>query len=295
VLSTFFSLANLVNVALSVAIVGIMSVGMTAIILTGGIDLSIGSVVALSGVVAALAAHALEPALGGTAATLVAIGVAIAVGVATGAVTATAVAWLRIPSFLVTLALLTICRGLAFLFSDGRSVGDLPSQFGWLGQGKLAGLPIPIIVMLIVVAIGWFILTRTTWGRWVYAVGGNEQASWLAGVPTRAVTAWVYLANGALVGLAGAVMASRLGAGVPNAGLQYELDVIAAVVIGGTALTGGRGSVLGSLIGAVCIGALSNAMNLADIDPAMQRVVSGVVIMGAVVAERARTLIAARS
>ena len=293
-LSTFFSIANLVNVALSVAIVGIMSVGTTAIILTGGIDLSVGSVVALAGVAGALAAHALEPTLGPAGATLVGIAAAIGVGVATGAITAVAVALLRIPSFLVTLALLTICRGLAFLLSGGRSVGDLPIAFGWLGQGKVAGLPIPIIVMLIVVAIGWFVLTRTTWGRWVYAVGGNEQAAWLAGVPTRTVIASVYLVNGALVGLAGIVMASRLGAGVPNAGLQYELDVIAAVVIGGTALTGGRGSVLGSLIGAACIGALSNAMNLADIDPAMQRVVSGVVIMGAVVAERARTLIAAR-
>jgi ribose/xylose/arabinose/galactoside ABC-type transport system permease subunit len=295
VLSTFFSLANLVNVALSVAIVGIMSVGMTAIILTGGIDLSVGSVVALSGVVAALAARALEPTMGGLAATLVAIGAAILVGVAAGAVTATSVASLRIPSFLVTLALLTICRGLALLFSGGRSIGDLPTAFGWLGQAKLAGCPIPILVMLLIVAIGWFVLTRTTWGRWVYAVGGNEQAAWLAGVPTRAVTAWVYLANGALVGLAGAVMASRLGAGVPNAGLQYELDVIAAVVIGGTALTGGRGGVLGTLIGAVCIGALNNALNLADVDPAMQRVVSGVVILGAVVAERARSALSARA
>ncbi|HZS57806.1 MAG TPA: ABC transporter permease [Gemmatimonadaceae bacterium] len=293
-LATFFSLANLVNVALSVAIVGIMSVGTTAVILTGGIDLSVGSVVALSGVLAALAAHALEPTLGGIGATLVATGIAIIVGVATGGITATAVAWLRIPSFLVTLALLTICRGLAFLLSDGRSIGDLPTQFGWLGQGKLLGLPIPILVMLMTVATGWLVLTGTTWGRWVYAVGGNEQAAWLAGVPTRAVTACVYITNGALVGIAGIVLASRLGAGVPNAGLQYELDVIAAVVIGGTALTGGRGSVLGSLIGAVCIGALSNAMNLADIDPAMQRVVSGVVIMGAVIAERARTLIAAQ-
>jgi ribose/xylose/arabinose/galactoside ABC-type transport system permease subunit len=265
---------------------------MTAIILTGGIDLSIGSVVALAGVIAAIVARALEPGLGPTGATLMAIGAAIVVGITTGAVTATTVAWLRIPSFLVTLALLTICRGLAFLFSDGRSIGDLPTQFGWLGQGKIAGMPIPILVMLAIVAIGWLVLTRTTWGRWVYAVGGNSQAAWLAGVPARAVTAWVYIANGALVGIAGIVMASRLGAGVPNAGLQYELDVIAAVVIGGTALTGGRGSVLGSLIGAVCIGALSNAMNLADIDPAMQRVVSGVVIMGAVIAERARTLLA---
>ena len=294
-LSTFFSLANLVNVALSVAIVGIMSVGMTGIILTGGIDLSVGSVVAFSGVVAALAARALEPTMGGLAATLIAIAAAIMVGVTTGAITATSVAFLRIPSFLVTLALLTICRGLAFLFSGGRSIGDLPAAFGWLGQAKLAGCPVPILVMLIIVAIGWFVLTRTTWGRWVYAVGGNEQAAWLAGVPTRAVTAWVYLANGALVGLAGAVMASRLGAGVPNAGLQYELDVIAAVVIGGTALTGGRGGELGTLVGAVCIGALNNALNLADVDPAMQRVVSGVVILGAVVAERARSALGARA
>jgi ribose/xylose/arabinose/galactoside ABC-type transport system permease subunit len=294
VIATFFSLANLVNVALSVAIVGIMSVGMTAVILTGGIDLSVGSMVALAGVTAAVTAHALAPAMGAVPATLVAIAAGVIVGGAFGGVTAAAVALLRIPSFLVTLALLTICRGLAFLVSGGRSVGDLPGEFAWLGQGKVAGIPVPIILMLLVVALGWFVLSRTTWGRWVYAVGGNEQASWLAGVPTRAVTAWVYIANGALTGFAGVVLASRLGAGVPNSGLQYELDVIAAVVIGGTALTGGRGGVLGTVIGAVCIGALNNALNLANVDPAMQRIVSGVVILGAVLAERVRTLIAVR-
>jgi ribose/xylose/arabinose/galactoside ABC-type transport system permease subunit len=294
VIATFFSLANLVNVALSVAIVGIMSVGMTAIILTGGIDLSVGSVVALAGVCAALTAHALTPTVGATGATLLAIGAGVAVGATFGTLTGVTVALLRIPSFLVTLALLTICRGLAFLASGGRSIGDLPSEFSWLGQGKIAAIPVPIIAMLVITAAGWFVLSRTTWGRWVYAVGGNEEAAWLAGVPTRAVTGWVYITNGALVGFAGVVLGSRLGAGVPNAGLQYELDVIAAVVIGGTALTGGRGSVLGTVIGAVCIGALSNALNLADVDPAMQRIVSGIVILGAVIAERARTLLAVR-
>ncbi len=289
-LATFFSLANLINVALSVAIVGIMSVGMTAVILTGGIDLSVGSVLALSGVTAALTAHGLAPVLGGTGAACAGVAAALAVGASAGLVSAGTVAYLKVPSFLVTLALLTICRGLAFIVSGGRSVGDLPSAFDWLGQGTVLGLPTPVLLMLVIVAGGWFVLARTVWGRWVYAAGGNEEAAWLAGVRTRRVIAWVYIANGILAGFAGAVLAGRLGAGVPNAGLQYELNVIAAVVIGGTALTGGRGSVLGTLIGAVCIGALTNALNLANVDPELQRIVVGLVILGAVVADRVRQL-----
>jgi ribose/xylose/arabinose/galactoside ABC-type transport system permease subunit len=132
------------------------------------------------------------------------------------------------------------------------------------------------------------VLTRTVWGRWVYAVGGNEEAAWLAGINTRAVVFWTYVANGLIVGVAGLVLSARLGAAVPNAGLGYELDVIAAVVVGGTALTGGRGSVLGTLAGAVFIGVLNNALNLADVDPYLQRIAVGVVILAAVLADRLR-------
>jgi ribose/xylose/arabinose/galactoside ABC-type transport system permease subunit len=218
----------------------------------------------------------------------VALGVALAVGAGGGLFTGALVARLQMPPFLVTLALLSIERGLAFLVSGGRSMGGLPRPFEWLGQGIVLGVPVPVWLMAGVFVVAWFVLTRTTWGRWVYAVGGNPEATWLAGVDTRAVITGTYIANGILVGLAGAVLAGRLGAAVPNAGLGYELDVIAAVVVGGTALTGGRGSVVGTLIGAVCIGLLNNALNLADVDPYLQRVAVGGVILAAVLVDRLR-------
>jgi ribose/xylose/arabinose/galactoside ABC-type transport system permease subunit len=276
--AAFFSVANLVNVALSVSIVGILGVGMTAVILTGGIDLSVGSGIALIGVVTAIAAHALGVTAG--------LAFGLLVGGITGSLTGLLVAQWGVPSFLVTLATLSIERGLAFTLSGGRSIGDLPSGLTWLGQGIVLGVPVPVWVTLLVFAVGWFVLARTTGGRWVYATGGNEQAAWLAGVDTRAVVFATYCANGLLVGLAGVVLAARLGAGVPSAGLGYELDVIAAVVVGGTALTGGRGSVLGTLAGAVFIGVLDNALNIANVDPYLQRIVVGVVILGAVLVDQ---------
>jgi ribose/xylose/arabinose/galactoside ABC-type transport system permease subunit len=278
--SAFFSVANLINVALSIAIVGVLGVGMTAVILTGGIDLSVGSGVALVGIVTALAAHA-----GGSLSALFA---GISLGGLAGAFVGLLVARWSVPSFLVTLATLSIERGLAYWISGGRSVGALPTGLTWLGQGIVLGLPVPVWVMLLVFALGWFVLTRTTGGRWVYATGGNAQAAWLAGVDTPRVIFATYLANGLLVGLAGVMLAARLGAGVPNAGVGYELDVIAAVVVGGTALVGGRGGVVGTLVGAVFIGVLNNALNIANVDPYLQRIVVGVVILGAVLADQAR-------
>jgi ribose/xylose/arabinose/galactoside ABC-type transport system permease subunit len=285
--SAFLSVANLVNVALSIAVIAILGVGMTAVIITGGIDLAVGSAVALVGIVATVAAHAVAgpPAL----AAVIAISVGLATGAVSGAVTGGLVARLRVPAFLATLALLSIDRGLAFVIGGGRSIGDLPPALLVLGQGILLGLPIPVWLMGAAVGGGWFVLTRTAWGRWVYAVGGNEEATWLAGIDTRAVIFWTYVANGLIVGVAGLVLSARLGAAVPNAGLGYELDVIAAVVVGGTALTGGRGSVLGTLAGAVFIGVLNNALNLADVDPYLQRIAVGVVILAAVLADRLRT------
>jgi ribose/xylose/arabinose/galactoside ABC-type transport system permease subunit len=292
-IGAFLSLGNLLNVALSIAVIGILGVGMTAVILTGGIDLSVGSGVALAGIVGALAAHAVTAGAatgiaGSVLATAAAIGAALAVGAVGGMVTGVTVARLRAPAFLVTLALLSIERGLAFLFASGQAVSDLPSGFDWLGQGILLGVPVPVWLTAACFGAGWFVLARTTWGRWIYAVGGNEAAAWLAGIDTRAVTLGTYVTNGLLVGLAAIVLTARLGAAVPNAGAGYELDVIAAVVVGGTSLTGGRGNVLGTLAGAVCIGILDNALNLANVDPYLQRVVVGVVILLAVLGERIR-------
>ena len=277
----FLSLPNLVNIALSIAIVGILAVGMTAVILTGGIDLSVGSVAALAGIVAAMAAASGAPGAVALAA-LAAVGVGLAVGAFNGVM----VARFRVPPFVTTLAMLTICRGLAFVITEGRSVSDLPPGFGLFGRELFLRVPVPVWLMLLVFAAGWFVLKRMTFGRYVYAVGGNREAAFLAGVNIKGVTMLVYLLNGLLVGLAGLVLASRLGAGVPNAGNQYELDVIAAVVVGGTSLNGGRGSVIATLWGAVFIGVLNNGLNLAGVDPYMQRIALGAVILLAVLADQ---------
>jgi len=273
----FFTIANALNIALAIAVTGILAVGMTAVILTGGIDLSVGSVVALAGVCAALVAGK---------STLIAIVVALLIGVATGALNGTLIAFFKVPAFVTTLAMLTIARGLAFIISSGRSIGNLPDSFGALGRSSLAGIPTPVIVMAVVMFAGAFVLNRTVFGRHVYATGGNPDAAWLAGIDTRRVTWLVYALNGLLVGLAGVTLASRLGAGVPNSGLQYELDVIAAVVVGGTSLTGGRGTIGGTASGAIFIGVLTNGLNLANIDPYVQKIALGVVIVGAVVADQ---------
>ena len=275
----FLSVANLLNVAMSVAIIGILAVGMTAVIVSGGIDLSVGSVIALSGVAGAIAARAGWPAI---AVLLVALGI----GLATGAVSGALVAWARVPAFVATLAMLTAARGLAFIVSDGRSIGGLPSWFNVLGRSVAGGVPGPVLLMLVVMLLGALVLTRTAFGRHVYAVGGNPVASWLAGIDVRRVTFTVYLLNGLLAGLGGLTLASRLGAGVPNAGVQYELDVIAAVVVGGTSLSGGRGTVAGTFWGTMFIGVLTNGLNLADVDPYVQKIALGVVIVVAVVADQ---------
>ena len=275
----FLSFENLVNVALSIAVIGILAVGMTFVILIGGIDLSIGSVVALAGVVAALVTQKTDFAGLGFAA-------ALGIGLASGAFNGVTVAFFRVPPFVVTLAVLTIARGMAFIFSEGRSVGNLPESFGRLGKMIFLGLPFSVWLMLLTFAVGWFVLRHTTFGRYVYAIGGNSEAAFLAGVKTKSVTFRVYVLNGLLVGIAAVVLASRLGAGVPNSGLQYELDVIAAVVVGGTSLSGGRGSVVSTLLGAIFIGVLNNGLNLVGIDTYIQKIVLGAVILLAVLADK---------
>ena len=276
---SFLSLDNLVNVALSIAVIGILAVGMTFVILTGGIDLSIGSVVALGGVCAAIiAAKTGSVALG--------FSTALAIGLLCGAFNGVFTAYFRVPSFVVTLAVLTIARGVAFILSEGRSIGNLPENFSYLGKTAVLGVPLSVILMLTTFAVGWFVLVNTRFGRYVYAVGGNPEASFLAGLNVKRITFWVFLLNGFLVGLAAIVLASRLGAGVPNSGLQYELDVIAAVVVGGTSLAGGRGSVVSTLFGAIFIGVLNNGLNLAGIDPYLQKIALGIVILLAVLLDQ---------
>ncbi len=278
--SSFLTLNNFVNVTLQVAIYGILAIGMTVVMITGGIDLSIGSVVALVGVVAAiLSKKALLPT---DIMVVTAMLAGMAVGIATGALSGGLIARFSIPPFIVTLAMMTICRGLVFIITGGFTEGELPPHFGLLGRGHLWFIPVPVVIMALLFAAGHVLLQQTAFGRHIYALGGNEEASRLSGIRVRRTKVLVYSLNGLLAGLAGVTLAARLGAGAPASGLGYELDVIAAVVVGGTSLNGGRGSVLGTLAGTVFIGVLNNGLNLANVDPYTQKVALGVVILAAV-------------
>ena len=281
---SFLTVDNFVNVALQIAIYGILAVGMTLVIITGGIDLSVGSVVALAGVATASLMEKLagQPSVGVT----LAIVLGIVLGLISGGFAGLMVTRLRVPPFIVTLALMTIERGLAFILTGGFSIGNLPLGFGFLGRGHLGPVPVPVLTMALVFAAGYLLLSKSRSGRYIYAIGGNEEASRLSGINTKTVVHGVYLLNGGLAGLAGITLASRLGAGVPNSGLQYELDVIAAVVVGGTSLMGGVGSVMGTFWGTVFIGILNNGLNLANVDPYTQKVALGVVILLAVLLDR---------
>ena len=281
---SFLTVENFVNVALQIAIYGMLAVGMTLVIITGGIDLSVWSVVAFSGVATASLLEKLsrQQAIG----IFVAIIAGVCIGLISGGFAGLVITRLRVPPFIVTLALMTIERGLAFILTGGFSIGNLPLGFGFLGRGHLGPVPVPVVSMALIFIAGYLLLTKSQYGRYIYAIGGNEEASRLSGIKTKTVIQTVYLLNGGLAGLAGIILASRLGAGVPNSGLQYELDVIAAVVVGGTSLMGGIGSVIGTFWGTVFIGILNNGLNLANVDPYTQKVALGVVILLAVLLDR---------
>jgi ribose/xylose/arabinose/galactoside ABC-type transport system permease subunit len=281
----FFSTDNLLNVSLQASITAIIAAGMTFVILTAGIDLSVGSVVALSGIVATATLKAgLPPAV----ALPVAIATALAFGALSGGIAGVLVARFSVAPFIVTLALMTVWRGLAFVVTDGRPVWDLPASFGWLGGARVMGVPFPTLVMAGVFVVAHVALTRTRYGRHVVAVGGNPEAARLAGIATGRVVASVYVLCGMLAAGSGVLLASRMNSGQPNAGLMYELDVIAAVVVGGTSLSGGRGSIVGTLLGAMLIAVLRNGLNLLDVNSYVQQVVVGFVILLAVLLDPAR-------
>ena len=286
VLSPYFLTAeNLLNVSLQTSITAIIAVGMTFVILTAGIDLSVGSIVALAGV---LTTGALKLDVPPILVYPIAIGIGLLFGVVSGASAGVFVTKFNITPFIVTLALMTIWRGLAFVVTQGRPIWELPEGFAYLARGRILGLPIPTIIMIVVFAIAHFVLTRTRFGRYVYAVGGNPEAARLAGIKTNRILMEVYIISGFLSALSGVLLASRVNSGQPNSGLMYELDVIAAVVVGGTSLFGGRGTVIGTLIGSLLIGVLRNGLNLLDIESYIQQVIVGVVILLAVMMDRLR-------
>jgi ribose/xylose/arabinose/galactoside ABC-type transport system permease subunit len=276
---TFLSLANLTNVARQVSINGILAVGVTFVLLTAGVDLSLGSVVALSGVACATFAHP------GDHPVFVPIAVGLLTGAACGLVNGVLVTRGGVAPFIVTLGMMTIARGLALIFSGGRPVANMSNELTALA-GDFLGIPIPVLCFAGVALAAWFFLRNFRLGRHIYAVGGNENAARAAGVPVERVKLFAYGLCGLLTGLAGVVLAARITTGQPNAGQAYELDAIAAVVIGGTSLAGGVGTITGTLLGVLLIGVINNGLDLLGVSSYYQAVIKGVIIVGAVWLDR---------
>lgn len=275
----FLTGGNLLNIARQTSVNALLAFGMTAVILTAGIDLSVGSIVAVVGVGAALLDHAGLP-FGLTAVTVLVAGGVI------GALNGLVVAYGRIAPFVVTLAALTIWRGVTLVMTDGTPVSGLSSTFQAFGNTDWLGLPSTAIVALIALGITWFALRRTAWGRGIYALGSSEDAARFAGLGVEKLKVTVYAFSGLLSAVAALLLTSRLYSAQPTAGSGFELDAIAAVVVGGTSLSGGRGTVIGTLLGALIIGVLNNAMNLLDVNAFYQQIVKGGVILGALLLER---------
>ena len=276
---TFLSVANLTNVAKQVSINGILAVGVTFVLLTAGVDLSLGSVVALSGVACATFAHPGEHSV------FVPIAVGLLTGAACGLINGALVTRGGVAPFIVTLGMMTIARGLALIVSGGRPVANLSNELTSLA-GDFLGVPIPVLCFAGVAAAAWFFLNRFRLGRHIYAVGGNEHAARAAGVSVERVKLFAYGLCGLLTGLAGVVLAARITTGQPNAGQAYELDAIAAVVIGGTSLAGGVGTIAGTLLGVLLIGVINNGLDLMGVSSYYQAVIKGVIIVGAVWLDR---------
>jgi ribose transport system permease protein len=287
--STFLSANNLRNIGDQIAVIAIIAVGMTMVIITGGIDLSVGSLVALSAV---LTAWLIQKA-GGERATLPAMVGACMAAIALCGVVGGFSGWLvarfRVPSFIVTLAGMQIASGMAFIVSRGQSIYDMPLSFTWLGRSAtLLTLPNAVLLMVFIYIGAHIFMSRTRYGRYIYAVGGNMEAARLSAVPLTSTLVFVYVISALLAGVGGVITASQLKAGAPTYGAMYEMYVIAAVVVGGTSLTGGSGRVLGTLIGAFVIAVIRNGMNLMDVEPYTQKVLLGAVILGAVLVDMAR-------
>lgn len=275
----FLTVNNLLNVARQVSINAIISVGMTFVILTGGIDLSVGSILALAGsITAGILAQGSSLATGLIAGLLL--------GLLLGLINGLLVTKGGIPPFIATMGMMTIARGLTLVYTDGRPITGMDESFRFLGGGYVGGIPFPVILMAVIILLAVFMLKKTTFGRYIYAIGGNEEATRLSGIRTGRVIMGVYALAGLLAGLGGIIMSSRLNSAQPTAGMGFELDAIAAVVLGGTSLSGGVGTIGGTLIGAFIIGVLDNGLNLLNVSSFYQQVVKGVVILLAVLLDR---------
>ncbi|TDX51569.1 ABC transporter permease [Orenia marismortui] len=271
----FLTVHNLMNVTRQVSINAVLALGMTFVILTGGIDLSVGSVLALSSVITAgLMSSGMNIAL----VLIIGIGVGTLLGLLNGILVAKG----KMQPFIVTLGMMTIARGLTLIYSNGRPISGFDKAFRFLGAGHLLGIPVPVIIMFALLAVSYVVLKKTPFGRYVYAIGGNEKATELSGINTDKIKIGVYAISGFLASISGIILASRLNSAQPTAGTGYELDAIAAVVLGGTSLAGGQGGIVGTIIGALIIGILNNGLNLLNVSSFYQLVAKGAVILIAI-------------
>jgi ribose transport system permease protein len=286
----FFTAANGINVLRQVAVNVCIATGMTLVVLTAGIDLSVGSVLALCGAVTAgllkngLAVPSADLFIGFSL--LGAILGALIIGGVLGWFNGFVITRFNVPPFVATLAMLTIARGFTMLYTGGHPISNLGADFAVIGAGSFLGIPVPVWIAVAVVLLALFITKQTKLGRYIYAIGGNETAAKLSGININKVKIIVYCLGAALAAIGGVIVTSRLDSAQPNAGISYELDAIAAVVIGGTSLNGGKGSVVGTVIGAVIIGILNNGLVLLNVSPFWQQVVKGGVILLAVVIDK---------
>lgn len=277
--NSFLTVSNILNVARQVSINAIIAAGMTFVILTGGIDLSVGSVLAFSGAIIAGLLSTGRPVV-------LAILAGLTVGGLLGLVNGLIISRGKVQPFIATLAMLTIARGATLVYTDGRPITGLPDAFVWLGAGEVGQVPVPVIIMALVFALCYIVLTRTVLGRYVYAIGGNEEAARLSGVNVTFYKTLVYVISGVLSTTSAIILTARLNSAQPTAGSGFELDAIAAVVLGGTTLAGGEGGIGGTLLGAFIIGVLNNGLNLLNVSSFYQQVVKGVVILLAVLLDR---------
>jgi ribose/xylose/arabinose/galactoside ABC-type transport system permease subunit len=278
--SAFLSVSNILNILLSTSVFGVLAIGMTFVISSAGIDLSVGSMLALSGVVGAMLTSNLDLPWW--------IGIlgCLAAGAATGAVNGLLITKGAIPPFIVTLGMLGVARGIALVLSNGVSIYGLPPEIVWLGQGRPFGLPVPVIVLLLTALVAHLLLADTRFGVYAQVIGDNEGAARAMGVRVERMKVLLYTFSGLLSGLAGLLFAARINSGEPTAGLSYELTAITATILGGTNLFGGRGSVVGTLIGALIMGVLQNGLNLMAVRPFYQQIAIGAVLILAVWLDR---------
>ena len=274
----FFSPNNLTNVLRQIAVVTILALGATYVIILGHINVSYGSCVALIGCLTCKIM-----VLTGNLPLALAVGLAL--GMLIGIINGTVITRFRIPAFIMTLAITTIARGIVLLFTDARPITGMNSEFKFIGQGSLGFIPVSVLVMITLFAVSWILLNKTAFGRHLFATGGNEHAAIASGVKTKSIVRKAFLFDGLMTAVAGILLMSRLNSGQPAAGVGYEFDAITAVVVGGTSLAGGSGSVVGTIIGAVIVGILNNCLNLLNVNAYIQQITKGIIILFAVIVD----------